>query len=66
MRKKMYLLAIMCFISGCSAKQLYSGLASHQCLENEKLVPDGDMARCPTEDEIDGMTYEEYEREREQ
>lgn len=57
-------------LSGCSEhsvkKAVYESAASHQCTENFKNNPNGQIsgARCPTEKELDGRNYEEYERAR--
>lgn len=45
---------------------MYDIAASHQCQEEANNSIDAGPAECWKSDEIDGRTYEEYKREREE
>lgn len=71
MKTLVFIITFFYFLTGCSEhgfkKAVYESAASHQCTENFKNDPNAHQtngARCPNEKELDGKSYEDYERER--
>ncbi len=57
-------IALITTLSACSSKQAYNAMASNQCQRDAQHHPAGNTADCINENKIDGLTHEEYERER--
>lgn len=56
--------ALITALGACSSKQAYTAMASNQCQRDAQHHPAGNMADCINENKIDGLTHEEYQRER--
>ncbi len=57
-------LALCSMLCACTTKQAYTAMASNQCQRDAEHHPAGNPAECINENRIDGLSHEEYERER--
>jgi len=70
MKNIIFLLILSATILACTSEQVkeytYNAAASHQCFQDFENNPNGDKtsADCPTDNELDGKTYEEYKKDR--
>ncbi len=65
MHKIIGFLTLPLILQACTHQALYSYAASHQCYESERHSLDATPGKCSHVDEIDGRTYNEYKRQKE-